>query len=237
MLGSDRPSLPLLARPDGTASPDGGAWGRRGPALGLRLLGIGALFLGVVAAAAGVILVPGAAGIAVAVLAGASGAGFGAMALRAGVRHQQRAELDAARTEELAILRLAEQSHGDLTATEVARRLGIGSREADDRLMRLADGSRVTVELDDDGIVHYVFRELGAIPGDGTAAEVPAAPLDVKMRVADDLPGRDAAPAKANSAARAPVESDGDAANGDGGAEEVVENAADPAARSRSRGS
>jgi len=136
------------------------AFASRGRATGLRLLGAGAIGVGVLAATALGILVPGAAGL---VLAAVMGGGFvtvGALSLRAGAKATEQASSQSSAARELAILALAEKSDGDLTATEVARGLGITLSDADASLTAIADGSRVAVEVDPEGVVHYVFREL-----------------------------------------------------------------------------
>jgi hypothetical protein len=72
----------------------------------------------------------------------------------------RRAERHARASLELRILDLASRSGGELYATDVARSLGISSAEADAALTHLADGTRVTVDVTDEGLVKYVFREL-----------------------------------------------------------------------------
>lgn len=134
----------------------------RGASLGLRIAGVGAIGVGVIAAVALGLLVPGATGL---VLAAVLGGGFvtaGVGGLWAGARAGERADKRARATRQLAILNLAEKSGGDLTATEVARGLGVSLQDADDSLTAMADGSRVTVEVDPEGVVHYVFREIAS---------------------------------------------------------------------------
>ncbi len=60
------------------------------------------------------------------------------------------------------ILELARTRHGDLSATTTAQALRIEIHEADALLTSMADGLHVQVEVDSDGIVHYVFREFAA---------------------------------------------------------------------------
>lgn len=157
---------------------------------GLRLFGAVLIGAGVLAAAAATILVPGAFGIALAILAGGAGVGLGALALKGG----SKASAHATRTErtdrELRILDLAEKSNGDLTVTETARALGISTEEADAALTQIADGTRVHVEVDESGVVHYVFRELRAGPA-------PSA----KVRVAPEAVDEAEEPAAAGAAA------------------------------------
>jgi len=102
---------------------------------------------------------------------------------------------------ERAVLERAAQRGGDLVATDVATALGLGVAEADAILTSLADGVRVAVEVDSDGVVHYVFRELST-PTLGPAVRVDVDGLDAE---ADDA----AASAEAEQirdAARAQVE-------------------------------
>ncbi len=157
------------------------AYVSRGRATGLRLFGAGAIGVGVLAATALGLLVPGAAGL---VLAAVMGGGFvtvGALSLRAGARATEEASSQSSAARELAILALAENSEGDLTATEVARGLGVALADADAALTAMADGSRVAVEVDPEGVVHYVFREL--------RQKLPTAP---RLRVDASLAPRDA---------------------------------------------
>jgi hypothetical protein len=132
----------------------------RGRATGLRLLGAGSIGVGVLAATALGLFIPGVAGLLLAAVMGGGFVTFGALSLRAGAKATERASSESTAARELAILSLAEKSEGDLTATEVARGLGISLGEADGSLTAMADGSRVAVEVDPEGVVHYVFREL-----------------------------------------------------------------------------
>jgi len=136
---------------------------RRGASAGLRTLGALSIGAGVLAAALAVMIIPGAAGFVLAFLLGGAGVGLGALGLRAGAKQSQVADRHERAAHERAILDLAEKSDGDLTATETARALGVTIEEADARLTAMADGARVSVELDPDGIVHYVFRELAVV--------------------------------------------------------------------------
>ena len=88
--------------------------------------------------------------------------GLGALGLKAGAKQSGVADLKQQAQREREVLDLAEKSNGDLTATETARALGVTIEEADRMLTEMADGSRIAVDVDTDGIVHYVFRELRA---------------------------------------------------------------------------
>ena len=77
-------------------------------------------------------------------------------------------------------------------ATTVAKTLRISVEEADAALTRLADGMRVSVEVDENvGAVHYVFHEVqGALP---------------KTRVAVEPTDDDSAASAAEDAGQAPA--------------------------------
>jgi hypothetical protein len=131
---------------------------------GLRLfgvLGIGGGVLGAALATLALGVTP--VGIAAAVVLALAGVAVGASALR---RAAGRQEADAARDRramELRLTALAEKHGGDLTATTVAKALRITTEEADAALTRLADGTRVSLEVDEEiGLVHYVFHEVQA---------------------------------------------------------------------------
>ena len=143
---------------------------------GLRLFGALTLGFGVALAAVSAALLPGALGVAAAVLLGGTGAAVGGLALRAGAK----ASAGAPAARERQLLALARRADGVLTVTEAAEGLGVSLAEADAALTAMADGSRVVAELTDDGRVEFVFRELRvAALGEGTA------PLRVRVRDAE----------------------------------------------------
>lgn len=158
----------------GTPKPAG--VGTRARGRGLRLLGALTLGVGVALAAVSAALLPGALGVAAAVVLGGAGAGLGGLALRAGAR----ASAQAPAEREGRILALARRADGVLTVTEVAEKLGMSMTDADAALTAMADGSRVVAELTDDGRVEFVFRELR----EGTLGDE-AAPLRVRVRDAE----------------------------------------------------
>lgn len=130
-------------------------------------LGIGALSsaaVGIVGATTWAFLADGPwawAGVALSALVG-GGASLGFWRLsRAARRHATQTE--RARRE-LALFALAERSDGDLTATEVARHFGVTSVEAEAMLTAIADGTRVRMEIDSDGLVRFDFHELASTP-------------------------------------------------------------------------
>jgi hypothetical protein len=142
-----RPSMasPLVSRGKGTA---------------FRLGGIGAIGVGIAAATILAVFIPGVGGLVAAAAMGGLWVAIGALSLRAGAKASAEAERTESTGMELSLLALAEKSDGDLTATEAARGLGVGISVADAALTRMADGNHVTVEVDPEGVVHYVFREL-----------------------------------------------------------------------------
>lgn len=90
---------------------------------------------------------------------------------------------NARRRQELALLDFVQASGGRVTATDVAKAFRLGSEEADQLLtQQVGDGSRVHVELDADGLVVYVFREL-LPPASGEAREAVAPDLRVRVEV------------------------------------------------------
>ena len=130
-----------------------------------RGFGIFALGGGVLAAIFAAVIVPGTVGLGLALAAGLFGVGLGALAIRAGARNMERARGDSERAKGAAILELAAEEGGRLTATQVARRFGVSPAEADALLTSMVgDGSRVDVDVDDEGVLRFVFRELQPRP-------------------------------------------------------------------------
>lgn len=147
-----------------------------------RGFGVMALASGVLMAVLATALVPGAFGIAVALAAALLGVGLGALSIRAGARSMTEGEREERRAREAAVFELAEKRGGRLTASEVARAFGISADDADALLTSLiGDGTRVTVDVDEEGVVRYVFLELVPRP----AAQVRVA-VDEEEEVAAD---------------------------------------------------
>ncbi|MCZ7683273.1 MAG: hypothetical protein M5U28_32535 [Sandaracinaceae bacterium] len=120
---------------------------------------------GVLAAVLAAAAIPGAAGLALALVSGAIGVGLGALAIRAGARSLREGEAHDRRARETAVLELAEGRGGSLTAGEVAKALGVALDEADALLTSMVgDGTSVGVDVDDEGVVRYVFRDLAPAP-------------------------------------------------------------------------
>lgn len=150
---------------------------------GFGILSIGA---GVLAATAAAMLFPGTWGIAAALIAGLVGVGGGALAVRAGARNMEGARRSERRAAEMVILEAAREAGGRVTASDVASALRVSVDDADRRLTEMVgDGSRVSVDVDDEGVVRYVFRELVA------------APVKVRVEAGDAEPDEVEVPAEA----------------------------------------
>jgi hypothetical protein len=102
---------------------------------------------------------------------------LGILAIVQAARVEARSRERRRRQLEQRVIALAERQRGDLVATHVARELRIGLDEADALLTSLVDGVRVAVEVDSEGIVHYVFREIAA-GASGPKARVEREPSD-----------------------------------------------------------
>lgn len=128
-----------------------------------RGFGIVALGGGVLTAILAAMVVPGAVGLGLALAFGLVGVGLGALSIRAGARSMEKARGETQQAQATAVLELAAEEGGRLTATDVARRFGVSVDEADALLTSMVgDGSKVGVDVDDDGVVRYVFHELEA---------------------------------------------------------------------------
>ena len=58
------------------------------------------------------------------------------------------------------LFQLAKRRNGVLTVSEVVAETGIDPQEAEKLLDSLADGNRVVLDVDENGVVTYRFREL-----------------------------------------------------------------------------
>jgi len=58
------------------------------------------------------------------------------------------------------LFRLARRHRGVLTVSDVVSELGLEPQDAERLLDEVADGTRVDIEVEQDGVVRYVFREL-----------------------------------------------------------------------------
>lgn len=126
-----------------------------------RAFGVASLAGGVFLAALAAALLPGAIGLGVAVAGGLLGVGVGALAIRSGARKMAASEVHGGRADELAIFDLAKAEGGRLTAQRLADEHRLSLEAADVALTRLiGDGTRVGVDVDDEGVVSYVFYEL-----------------------------------------------------------------------------
>jgi hypothetical protein len=138
---------------------------------GQRAFGIFALGGGVLGAIGAAMLIPGTAGLAIALLAGLVGVGIGAFAIRSGARAMEQARAGERKAREAAVLEVAREHGGRLTAAELGNALEIDTSEADELLTSMVgDGSRVKVRVDDEGVVRYVLLD----------AEAPAARVRVQ---------------------------------------------------------
>lgn len=174
----------VVLGPTAELRPETRAMIRRARARGQRALGVASITSGVLAALLVAALVSGGTGVMLAVLVALLGGALGALSIRAGARGLAAAQRDVARELERRVLDLAAKEGGELTATHTATALGVSVEDADAALTALVgDGSRVSVEVDDDGVLSYVFRELVPRPSrarveidDEVEAEVPVAP-------------------------------------------------------------
>ncbi len=160
-LSGDRPRGSVVpashaGKQAGTTAMLARARGRTQRAGGVFLLASGIIAAALVAAA-----IPGGAGIALAVLAALIGVGAGGLALRAGARSVERARSLDAEASRAAVEELARAKGGVLTAGELAQRLRLSVEDADAILTaQVGDGSSVDVEVDEEGVVRYVFHAL-----------------------------------------------------------------------------
>lgn len=128
-----------------------------------RAFGILSLSAGVLAAVGAAVLFPGSLGIGLAIAAGALGAGVGGLSIRGGARSMREADEQDRRALERQLLTLAAEEGGRLSAARAAEALSLGVDEADDALTAMVgDGSRVDVDVSDEGEVEYVFARLVA---------------------------------------------------------------------------
>lgn len=61
---------------------------------------------------------------------------------------------------ETEIYRLAAKQNGKVTVSDVVTELGVEPQKAAGKLESMADGIRVRMEVDEDGMVYYIFPEL-----------------------------------------------------------------------------
>ena len=126
-----------------------------------RLVGFVAVGGGVLASAGALTILPGDSVMTAALVSNALCIAVGVLAFRSAARSSSEADALEGREREGRLLRLAREEGGRLTATGVAEAFDISVDEADAALTRLVgDGSRVDVDVDDEGLVSYVFREL-----------------------------------------------------------------------------
>jgi hypothetical protein len=132
---------------------------------GFRGFGVLAIASGILGAALAAIAVSGVAGIAAAAVVGAIGVTVGALSLRAGARASRAARDERQKQLERELLVFAKKSRGRVIAAEAGKALGISEDEADAALTAMVgDGSKVDVDVDGEGVVAYVFRDIGSHP-------------------------------------------------------------------------
>lgn len=199
--GKPRDRLPLttvLGEEDGRVSRTSlapGAPAARAGTSGLRLFGVLGISGGVLGAAlATLALGTTPAGILVALAVALAGVVTGASALRRAAAREQAESERARRAIELRLTALAEKNRGDLTATLVAKALRITTEEADAALTRLADGTRVSLEVDEsEGLVHYVFHEVqSALPKTRVATDLGESDVGTEAEEAEAKPEKKA---------------------------------------------
>ena len=160
--GAERQRLPGTVVIGGGSALAGGPSmsGEKANALGFRVFGAITLAGGLGVAALLFAVIPGTAGVVLAGVAGITAIALGGGALGASRRASSRANNALRVTKEHKILQLAEENGGYLTATQLARALSMGVREADALLTEMSDGLRVQVEVTSDGILQYHFAEV-----------------------------------------------------------------------------
>lgn len=169
--GKPRAGATILG--DGNPRGGSGATVSRARGRAQRAFGVLALGGGIFAAVLAAMVIPGAAGIGLAVLGGALGVGIGALSIRSGAQSMEKARAEEERANRAAVLELAEELDGRVTATQAAQALRLSIEEADAVLTAMVgDGSRVDVDVDREGVVIFVFRELAR------AARVRVEPLE-----------------------------------------------------------
>lgn len=156
-----------------------------------RGFGIVSVAGGVLMAVAMAVLFSGALGLGLAAAAALIAVGLGALSVRAGARNMQKAVAEDARARELAVLELAEKEGGVLTATQVAQAFGMTAKEADAMLTEMVgDGSRISVDVDEEGVLTYVFRELRrSVPKVRVAPDDEPALAEAELEDREEAPG------------------------------------------------
>jgi hypothetical protein len=145
----------------------------RGRGRAQRLFGVLSLGAGVAVAAAAAALFAWPLGLGLAAAAGLLGVGVGATSMRAGARSMRRADEQDQRARHEAVHELAAKRRGRLTARDVAQAFGLSEPDADALLTSMVgDGSSVTVDVDDEGVVRYLFLELLEAPAVRARVEV-----------------------------------------------------------------
>lgn len=189
VIGGARPQS---LRPGATAgrqsgAPPATALATRASATGLRLVGGAAIGGGALGAALAVLLISGPIGFVVGGALGVAGLALGVLAWRSGTKQNASAAHEERAAREQAVVALAQQSGGILTVTQVAQALGWSAEAADALLTSMADGTRVTVEVDEQGLLTWHFHEVtrAAAPRVRVSDEASAIPETRAMEQVD----------------------------------------------------
>lgn len=131
----------------------------RGWSLGFYIAGIAALGSGLLVGAIVAAATGSAPGLVVAALIAGAGAATGGVGLWESRRFKRRAERLEGTISEQRLHALAEQHGGVLRVADVARGLRVMGSEAEELLDHMVDEVRVSMEVTDEGEIHYVFSK------------------------------------------------------------------------------
>jgi len=132
----------------------------RGWSLGFYIAGVAALTAGLLIGGIVALATGSAAGFTVAAVIAGAGIATGALGLSESRRFTRRAKRLESTISEQRLFSLAEKNGGTLRVVDVARGLRVMSAEAEALLDHLVDEVHVSMQVTDDGEIHYVFREL-----------------------------------------------------------------------------
>ncbi|MGB5696099.1 MAG: hypothetical protein WBM46_10635 [Polyangiales bacterium] len=132
----------------------------RGWSLGFYIAGVAALTAGLLIGGIVALATGSAAGFTVAAVIAGAGIATGALGLWESRRFTRRAKRLESTISEQRLFSLAEKNGGTLRVVDVARGLRVMSAEAEALLDHLVDEVHVSMQVTDDGEIHYVFREL-----------------------------------------------------------------------------
>jgi hypothetical protein len=155
-------------------------------ALALRLGGIALVAGGVLGAAVLSTWLDGIRAFILGALLGGASVAAGAALLRTAFRLRAEASDEVRAAREQAVLELARAGDGTVTVTEVARHFGETFEASEKFLVSLVDENRVALDIQDDGVLLYRFREVqshGAVPRLRIGAELRAESEEVQVDV------------------------------------------------------